>query len=158
MVLVPEHPIDARQNSGPGNLDDLFRRVVERTPQAWALVDPPDREDFTDTAPRRLTYAAADRAIEAMAGRLLELSLPAGSILAFPKPNVVESLIAAPMPLLWRQADAAAALAPLAPRALIGVRRVGAVDHGAVVMNVAAELFSVRFVCGFGSALPDGVI
>jgi non-ribosomal peptide synthetase component E (peptide arylation enzyme) len=169
MVLVPEHPIDARQNSGPGNLDDLFRRVVERTPQAWALVDPPDREDFTDTAPRRLTYAAADRAIEAMAGRLLELSLPAGSIVALQMPNVVESviallgvlragLIAAPMPLLWRQADAAAALAPLAPRALIGVRRVGAVDHGAVVMNVAAELFSVRFVCGFGSALPDGVI
>jgi acyl-CoA synthetase (AMP-forming)/AMP-acid ligase II len=169
MKVSPGDRIDARQNSGPESIDDLFRRAAERTPEAWALVDPPDRKDFTDAAPRRLTYARAERAVEAMAGRLLDLGLPPGSIVALQIPSIVESviallgvlragLIAAPMPLLWRQADAVAALGRLAPRALIAVRRVGAVDHAEIVMHVAAEIFSVRFVCGFGSELPDGVI
>ena len=166
--MSPGDRIDARQNSGPG-IADLLRRAAERTPEAWALIDPPDRKDFTDAAPRRLTYAGAERAVEAMAGRLLDLGLPPGSIVALQIPSIVESviallgvlragLIAAPMPLLWRQADAVAALGGLAPRALIAVRRVGAVDHAEIVMHVAAEIFSVRFVCGFGSELPDGVI
>jgi len=168
-ALTSDDRIDARQHTGPGSLDDLFRRAAERTPAAWALVDPPDRAHFTDVAPRRLTYADADRAIEAVADRLLNLGLAPGSIVALQMPNVVESviallgvlragMIAAPMPLLWRQADAVAALARLAPRALIIVGRVGAVDHGEIVIHVAAEIFSVRFVCGFGGELPDGVI
>ena len=52
--MSPGDRIDARQNSGPG-IDDLLRRAAERTPEAWALVDPPDRKDFTDAAPRRLS-------------------------------------------------------------------------------------------------------
>src|SRR5262249_29279560 len=104
-----------------------------------------------------------------MADRLLELGLPPGSIVALQTPNVAESviallgvlragMIAAPLPLLWRQADMVAALGPLSPRALIAARRVGEVDHAELVRHVAAEIFSVRFVCGFGSGLPDGVI
>src|SRR5260370_26698300 len=169
MKVSPGDGIDVPQNSDRGSLDDLFRRAAERTPDAWALVDPPDRAHFTDATPRRLTYAGADHAIEVMAGRLLDLGLAPGSIVALQMPNVVESviallgvlragMIAAPMPLLWRQADAVAALGRLAPRALISVRRVGAVDHGEIAIHVAAEIFSVRFVCGFGSELPDGVI
>ncbi len=167
--MSPDDRMDARQDIGPGSVDDLFRRAAARTPDAWALIDPPDRAHFTDAAPRRLTYAGADRAIEALAGRLLDLGLAPGSIVALQMPNVVESLIAllgvlragmiaAPMPLLWRQADAVTALGRLAPRALIVVGRVGAVDHGEIVSHVAAEIFAVRFVCGFGSELPDGVI
>src|SRR5438046_1359971 len=107
--------------SSGDRIDDLLRRAAERTPDAWALVDPPDREHFTDAAPRRLTYADAERAVETMASRLRDLGLPQGSIVAFQIPNIVESvvtllsvlragMIAAPMPLLWRQADAVAAL------------------------------------------------
>src|ERR1700736_5488931 len=108
MKVSPGDHIDARPNSGPG-IDDLLRRAAARTPDAWALVDPPDRTDFTDAAPRRLTYAGAERAVEAMAGRLLDLGLPPGSIVALQIPSIVESvialfgvlragLIAAPMP------------------------------------------------------------
>jgi len=169
MAVSPGDRIDMQRDRGPASIDDLFRRAAERAPDAWALVDPPDREHFTDSAPRRLTYAQAERAIATMAGRLLELGLPAGSIVAFQIPNIVESvitllgvvragLIAAPMPLLWRKADAVAALGGLSPRALVAVRRVGAVDHGEIVMHIAAEIFSVRFVCGFGTGLADGVI
>ena len=169
MAVSPGDRIDMQRDRGPASIDDLFRRAAERAPDAWALVDPPDREYFTDSAPRRLTYAQAERAIATLAGRLLELGLPAGSIVAFQIPNIVESvitllgvvragLIAAPMPLLWRKADAVAALGGLSPRALVAVRRVGAVDHGEIVMHIAAEIFPVRFVCGFGTGLADGVI
>jgi acyl-CoA synthetase (AMP-forming)/AMP-acid ligase II len=136
VIVSPDDRMDARQDSGPRSVDDLFRRTAERRPGAWALVDPSDREDFTDAAPRRLTYADADRAVGALAWRLLDLGLAPGSIVALQMPNIVESviallgvlragMIAAPMPLLWRQADAVAALGRLAPRALISVRRVG---------------------------------
>src|SRR6266571_3466877 len=77
MKVSPDDRVDARQDIGPGSVDDLFRRAAARTPDAWALIDPPDRAHFTDAAPRRLTYAGADRAIEALAGRLLDLGLAA---------------------------------------------------------------------------------
>jgi hypothetical protein len=150
-------------------LDDLFGRALERRPNALALVDPPDRSSFTDGPVRRLTYAQADRAISALAARLRSFGLPTDSVVAIQLPNIVESviallavaragLIAAPMPLLWRHADAAAALSRVAARALIGCQRIGDAIHGDVAMHIAMETFTIRFLCGFGDGLPDGVV
>ena len=87
----------------------------------------PNRSSFTDGAPRRLTYAQADRTISAIAARLQRLGLPTDAVVGIQLPNTVESvitllavlragLIAAPLPLLWRHADAAAALSRLGAR------------------------------------------
>src|SRR5436305_2723690 len=160
--------MDAKQGLAPRNLDDLFRRAAARSPDALALIDPPDRQSFTDGPPRRLRYAEADLAIEATARQLLDLGLAVGSVVAFQTPNIVESiivllgiwragLIAAPMPLLWRQADAVAALGKVTPRALVAVRRVADTDHSEIAMHLASEIFAVRYVCGFGPNLPHGV-
>ena len=62
------------------------------------------------------------------------------------------------MPLLWRHADAAAALSRVAARALIGCQRVGDAVHGDLAMHIATETFTIRFLCGFGENLPDGVV
>ena len=67
-------------------------------------------------------------------------------------------LIAAPLPLLWRHADAAAALTRVAARALIGCQRIGDTVHGDLAMHIAMETFTIRFLCGFGENLPDGVV
>ena len=67
-------------------------------------------------------------------------------------------LIAMPLPLLWRRADAVAALNRVGANALIVSGRVGAVNHFDLAMQVAAETFPIRFVCGFGADTPDGVI
>jgi len=150
-------------------LDDLFRRAAAARPDVLALIDPPDRPSFTDGAPRRLTYAQADRAISALAARLRGFGLPTDSVVAIQLPNTVESviallavmragLIAAPLPLLWRHADAAAALSRIAARALIGCQRIGETVHGDLAMHIAMETFTIRFVCGFGENLPDGVV
>src|SRR5215467_5422024 len=145
-------------HDGAPTLDDLLRRAAAARPDALALIDPPDRASFTDGAPRRLTWAEADRVVSSIANLLRSLGLPPGAIVALQLPNVVESvltlmgvlragLIAAPLPLLWRQAETCAALGRVSARALISCRRVGDVDHADLAMHVAAETFAIRFVC-----------
>ena len=150
-------------------LDDLFRRTAARRPDAIALADPPNRESFTDGAPRRLTYAEADSAISAVASRLRQLRLQTDSIVGVQLPNTVESvltifgilragMIAAPLPLLWRHADAATAIGRIGAKAFVTTSRIGDFDACAIAMQVAAEVFTIRHVCGFGHNLPDGVV
>src|SRR5262249_23897594 len=68
----------AMAHVGAATIDDLFRRVVAARPNAPALIDPPDRASFTDGAPRRLTWAEADRVVSAIANLLRSLALPPG--------------------------------------------------------------------------------
>ena len=102
-------------------LDDFFRLAATRRPDAIALADPPNRASFTDGPPRRVSYAEADRIISAIAARLRQLGLSTDTVIGIQLPNTVEcvltilgvlraGMIAAPMPLLWRRADATEAL------------------------------------------------
>jgi acyl-CoA synthetase (AMP-forming)/AMP-acid ligase II len=150
-------------------LDEIFSRVAQRRPDALALADPPNRPAFTDGAARKLSFADADRMITAIAGRLRQTGLSADTIVGIQLPNTVENILAllgvmragmipAPLPLLWRRADMIAALARIGGKALITCGHVGAFNHGQFAMRVAAEVFSIRYVCGFGNNLPDGVV
>jgi hypothetical protein len=150
-------------------LDDLFRRALERNPEAIALADPPDRQAFTDGAPKRLSYAEADRVISAIALRLRDLGLNTDALVALQLPNTVEGvltllgvlragMIAVPLPLLWREIEAVHALNRIGARALITAGRIGPVDHGGLAMHIAAETFTIRFLCAFGEQHLDGVV
>jgi hypothetical protein len=150
-------------------IDEVFRRLAQRRPDALALADAANRETFTDAAPRRLTYAEADRMVTAIAGRLRRMGLPTDAIVGIQLPNIVENILAmlgvlragmivAPLPLLWRRADAVTALARVGAKALITCSHFGAFNHSQFAMRVAAEVFSIRYVCGFGKNLPDGVV
>lgn len=150
-------------------IDAVFRRLAEQRADALALADPPNRESFTDATPRRLNFAEADRVVTAIAGRLRRMGLPTDAIVGVQLPNIVENIltllgvlragmIVAPLPLLWRRADAVAALGRVGAKALITCGHVGGFDHGGLALHVAAEVFSIRYVCGFGSDLPDGVV
>lgn len=150
-------------------LDELFRRAGVRSPEAIALFDPPNRESFTDGEPRTLSYAQADRAISALAARLHALGLKTDAVVAIQLPNIVESVIAllavlragmigAPMPLLWRQQEIAAALRGIGAKAIIACARAGSEQPARSAMLAAAELFPIRQVCAFGGSLPDGVV
>ncbi|HZP77013.1 MAG TPA: class I adenylate-forming enzyme family protein [Pseudolabrys sp.] len=149
-------------------LDDLFRRAAVRRPDAVALIDPPNRARFTDGPVRQLTYIEADRVIWAIAARLRKLGLTTDAIVAVQLANTVESvlallgilragMIAAPLPMLWREREAVTALNKIGAKALIGCSRIGATDHGNLALRVAAQVFPIRHVCGFGAALPDGI-
>jgi len=163
----PEH-LALLTKAGGATLDDLFRRTAARRPDAIALVDPPNSKSVTDGPPRRLTYSEADRMISALAGRLRRIGLQTDDVVGLQMANTVDGvltllgivragLIATPLPLLWRQADCVRALSRVGAKALVMNARIGAVDHCALAMNVAADIFHMRQVCGFGRDLPDGV-
>ena len=155
--------------AGGATLDELFRRAGVGSPDALALCDPPDRESFTDDRPRSLTYGEADRAISAFAARLIARGLKTDAVIALQLPNTVESviafmgvlragMIAAPLPLLWRQRDIVAALRGIGAKAIIACGRAGEEQPAKAAVLSAAELFPIRHVCAFGRDLPDGVV
>jgi hypothetical protein len=167
MILGDENEPKA---GGDGTtLDDLFRRAGVRHPEALALVDPINRESFTEGAPRSLTFAQADRAIGALAARLHQLGLATDTVIAVQLPNTIEGIIAllgvmrarmiaAPVPLLWRQKELVDGLMRIDAKAIITTARVGETMQVDLAMQAAVELFPIRYVCAFGRDLPDGVV
>ena len=169
MILAgPQGPATACFG-GRATLDDLFKRAVARRPDALALIDPPDRERVLGGEPRQLTYREADRVISAVAGRLRRMGLRTDAIVAVQMASTVESvltilgvlragLIAMPLPILWRRAEMIAALSRVGAMALIVSGRIGSADHYELAMGVAAEVFAIRHVCGYGINSPDGLV
>ena len=103
------------------------------------------------------------------AARLRRLGLQTDTVVAMQLPNTVESviallgvlragMIAAPLPLLWRKQEMVAALGRIGAKAIVTTARIGECAHAELAMQVAAELFPIRYVCAFGSDLPDGVV
>jgi hypothetical protein len=149
-------------------LDGLFRRVLARQPDALALIDPVNKQRVTGQAPKRLTFAQADQAISALAAHFIESGLPVNSVIAIQLPNTVEfmltvlaahraGLIVALLPQLWRQAELTVALNRTGARAVVTMSKVDGVNHADLAMHAAAEAFSIRHVCGFGTDLPEGM-
>ena len=149
-------------------LDGLFRRILARKPDATALLDPPNKPRITGQAPKRLSFAEADRAVSALAAHFIEAGLPNNSVIAVQLPNTVEfiltvlaahraGLIVALLPLLWRQAELTVALNRVGARAIVTSAKIDGIDHADFAMNAAAEAFSIRHVCGFGDELPEGM-
>jgi hypothetical protein len=156
-------------NSSRVTIDEVLRCVARQRPDALALSDTEDRERFTDGKPQRLSYAEADRVVAGIARRLRSMGLPTDAVIGIQLPNIVENIltilgvmraemIAAPLPLLWRRAEAVEALGRVGAKALITCGHVGRFNHADLALHLAAEVFSIRYVCGFGQNLPDGVV
>jgi len=156
------------QTNASPTLDGLFKRILARKPDAPALLDPINKQRITGQPPRKLTFAEADRAITALSAHFIESGLPSNSVIAVQLPNTIEfvltvlaahraGLVVALFPLLWRQAELTVALNRTGARAIVSMSRVDGVVHSDLAMNAAAEAFSIRHVCGFGSDLPEGM-
>ncbi|WP_291842004.1 class I adenylate-forming enzyme family protein [Bradyrhizobium sp.] len=156
------------QPTASPTLDTLFKRILSRRPDALALVDPPNKLRVTGQRPKRLTYAQADRMISSLAAHFVESGLPTNSVIAVQLPNTIEfaltvlaafraGLVVAVLPLLWRQSELTMALNRTAARAIVTTSMVDGIVYSDIAMNAAAEAFSIRHVCGFGSDLPEGM-
>jgi AMP-binding enzyme len=156
------------QTNASPTLDGLFRRILARRPDAPALLDPLNKRRISGQPPRRLSFAQADRAISALSAHFIEAGLPNNSVIAVQLPNTVEfmltvlaahraGLVVALLPLLWRQAELTVALNRTGARAIVTMSKIDGVSHADLAMNAAAEAFSIRHVCGFGSELPEGM-
>lgn len=79
---------------GDVTVDDLFRDCVARAPGQLALVDAPNRGVFCYGAPRRLTFAETDAAVDALACLLLGKGVRKDTVVLVQLPNIVEIVIA----------------------------------------------------------------
>jgi AMP-binding enzyme len=156
------------QSNASPTLDGLFRRILARQPDAPALRDPLNKSRIAGQAPKRMTFAQADRAITALSAHFIEAGLPANSVVGVQLPNTIEyvltvlaahraGLIVALLPQLWRQAELTMALNRTGARAIVTMARIDGVNHADLAMNAAAEAFSIRHVCAFGDDLPEGM-
>lgn len=148
------------------SLDAIFRANVRRTPEIIAIAD--TAIPASARAARQLTYAELDAAADALAARLQHLGIASGSAVALQLPNSVETMIAllgivragcvaAPLPLLWGQADCARALALIGAAALL-VLSADRGDTAARALRIAAETATLRYVCDFGGSGTDGIV
>ena len=133
MAISGANGLGRRLNSNRITIDELLRSAARRRPDALALVDPENREGFTDGKPRRITYAEADCIVDAIARRLRSMALPTDAVVGIQLPNIVQNvlvtlgvlraeMIAAPLPLLWRHAEAVEALGRIGAKALDHLR------------------------------------
>ncbi|WP_165814412.1 class I adenylate-forming enzyme family protein [Pararhodobacter oceanensis] len=128
--------IDRYRNAGlwgDETLDDRFQANARRVPERVALIDAPNRSDFTDGAPQRLTYAEVDAAASRTAARIRALGVQPGEIVVYQLPNIVESVIlllacnragmvASPLLVQFNGHEIDYVLRQLKPRLFIGAR------------------------------------
>ena len=172
MKATPESLAKEYHESGAWSdvpLDELFRQTAQEHPDRLALVDAPDRSSWTGGAPRQLTYAEADREIDRLAAFYSTVGLSADHVIGVQAPNTVDAVVAilaalradlivSPLPLHWRQKNVLEALNSIGAKGFIAADRVETRDVGAAARDVAADLFSLRFVFGLGKDVPDGLI
>ena len=91
--MIPGDTPPVPQHGGRLSIDELFRQIAARRPDEIALIDAPNRQLFTDGAPRRLTFAQADRMVSAIAGRLSRMGLPIDTVVGIQLPNIVENVL-----------------------------------------------------------------
>ncbi|MES0808874.1 class I adenylate-forming enzyme family protein [Roseibium sp. SCPC15] len=150
-------------------LDELFRRTAAEHPDRLALVDASDRVNWTGGTPRQLSYADADKEIDRLAAFFSTVGLSSDHVIGIQAPNTVDTVIAvlaalragliiSPLPLHWRQKNVLEALNSIGAKGFIAADRVETRDVGSAARDVAADLFSLRFVFGLGKDIPDGLI
>jgi mycobactin salicyl-AMP ligase len=159
---------ESPQGNGRLSPAGLLRRRAQQTPYALALLDPPNRQEFAPSGPRRLSFGEADTAVEALAAYFAHLGLAPGDCVAIQLPNLVESpltllaawragLTVAAVPMLWRATELARVCEMLEPAGLIGMSSYAGERPASLLRDVAATRLSIPFVMGFGPDLPDGV-
>jgi len=167
MSTLPAPDVATKEESGPITAEGLLRRRARQKPDAVALADPPNRHLLGLTRSRTLSYAEADKAVDALARFFIELGLNPGDRVVVQLPNFIEApltllgawragLVVAAVPLLWRAMEIARVCDAVEPKALIGASQF-ANDLPTERLREIATRLSVRSVLGFGRDLPDGV-
>lgn len=150
---------------GETTLDQILKKAVRDTPDRLAVADAPNRDSFMEGAPRRLSYRELDRVVGRLAAVFTDHGLKPDDVVAVQMPNCVEAvcvllacfrvgLIAAPIPLLWREHELVTTLPRIAPRAIVSA---GRGDGHDLIRHAATNLMTLRFIYGFGSDLDDDI-
>jgi acyl-CoA synthetase (AMP-forming)/AMP-acid ligase II len=154
---------------GTETLGDRFARTAASAPTTLALVDPPNRAEFTSGEPRRLTYAQLSAAVDGLAVRLLEQGIGRDDIVAAQLPNTVELVmvylaaarigaIVCPFPVQYREFELEQLVNFVGASTLLTTARIGKQFHAQMVAGLRAQLPTLTTVMAWGDDLPAGVV
>ncbi len=175
MILSTPETIRAYTRAGwwgTTTLLDLWEANVAAHPERTALVDPPNRADFTVGSPQRWTYAQADARATRLAAALRDAGVGRDDVVMVQLPNVVElalvylaalrlGAIVSPLPVQYRQHELRHTMGVVEPRAFVTATRCGGFDHVAMVRALRGEVPSLSVVLALaedGETLPADVL
>ncbi len=147
-------------------VDAVFRKAVAARPAEEALADPPNRQALVGTAPRRLTYAQVDAAVDAMAHAFATLGVRRGDVVATQLPNLVEGVLAflacarmgailSPVAMAYRGHELRQILGVVEPKLYLTVGAFHGYDHVALLLDLKAQGLTDAAVVSLGNA-PAG--
>ena len=153
---------------GERTLSDLFLRNVERSPEALAVVDPPNRAALAAGEPQRLTYAETKTATDRLANALLEAGVGKDDIVMVQLPNIAELVVTylacarlgailSPLPMQFRTHELRHVMGQTEPKVYITTVDFGGHDHVAMVQGLRPEFPCVTHMIALGDDLPAGV-
>jgi len=160
LILSPHERIadyTARGWWGTRRIHDWFDDALRARPDAQALVDAPNREEFIAGAPRRLSWRSLAQECDMYATALLELGLGSDDIVCVQLPNCVElpavylacarlGIVVTPVPVQYREHELEHILGITQPRAVVTAARILHHEHAAMMRGLAARHPSVRNV------------
>jgi hypothetical protein len=146
----------------------LLAGAVTRAPGRIAFSSPPT-DMATTWSSQTLTVEATDGHVRRLASFLQHLPLERGGPLGILLPNGPEACITilaalhagySPclLPLGWRGDELAAAVEAANVAAIITIDRLGEVRPAELACTTAANYLGLRFICSYGTDIPDGVI
>ena len=153
---------------GDKTLIDLFLENAERSPDAVAVVDPPNRAALVSGRPQRLTYAELKDATDRLAKALLDAGLDRDDVIMVQLPNIVELVVVylasarigailTPLPVQFRTHELRQAMGLTEPRAFITTSSFGDCDYVAMVEGLRPDFPSIEHIFALGDELPAGV-
>ncbi len=176
MILVPRERIDHYLAQGwwsEQTLCDVFLDTAARQPDALAVADPPNREAFSDGAPRRWTWAGLREQVGRWTALLHQHGLRKDDVIVMQLPNSVEmhavylacamsGIVISPVPVQYRAHELHHVLAMTGARLAVTTRRVGAFAQAALWAGLKAQTPTLEQVWALGDGLaadwPEGVL
>jgi acyl-CoA synthetase (AMP-forming)/AMP-acid ligase II len=154
---------------GRKTLMDLVIDTAVVTPDAEALVDPPNRAELIPGEPRRLTYRTLVAQVENLAAALLGAGLRKDDVLMVQLPNTVEivqvllacarlGVICSPVPVQFRTHELRYVMPLLEPKAFVTCAEFESHAHLEMIRGLQPEFPSLSTLIATGGGLPDGVI
>ena len=154
---------------GTRTIYDAFAANVAQFPDQEAVVDPPNRERFTDGAPQRLTWRALQNKVERLSALLYQHGLRRDDVVVVQLPNTVEQvttylachrlgIVVSPLPAVYREHEIGHALQVTQARGLITATRIGKHPHAAMMAALRVQICHVQAFLVWGAHVPDGAV
>jgi acyl-CoA synthetase len=150
-------------------VQQLFADRVAEFADEPAVVDPPNKADLVDLPPRRVSWREVEDEVDRLAAVLLDNGVGEGDVLAVQLPNIIELAVAylaawrvraivSPLPVQYRRHELVELGNIGEVAALLTADRIGKREVAAEVLDMRADIPSLRTVLYHGPSTLDGAV